>query len=104
MSDEIKTPRRAEMPKRGGGIVDDLSVSYPAVNNNHSPNPLKAIRAKCLDCCCDSPVEVRLCPSRNCALHPFRLGTNPFRRKRVLTEAQRQAASDRLAKARKGGR
>lgn len=41
--------------------------------------PLRAIRAKCLDCCCDSPKEVKLCPSQNCPLWPFRFGHNPAR-------------------------
>ena len=27
--------------------------------------PLKAIRAKCLDCCCGQANEVKLCPSAN---------------------------------------
>jgi len=36
--------------------------------------PLKAIRAKCLDCCCWQADEVRLCPSKKCALHPYRFG------------------------------
>lgn len=39
--------------------------------------PIKAIRIYCLDCCCDSWREVRLCPSVNCSLYPFRLGRNP---------------------------
>jgi len=38
---------------------------------------LKAIRIYCLDCCCDSWHEVRLCPSVNCSLYPFLLGHNP---------------------------
>jgi len=37
-------------------------------------SPLKAIRAKCLSCCCDSKIEVRLCPSKTCPLWPFRSG------------------------------
>lgn len=41
--------------------------------------PLRAIRAKCLDCCCDQATEVRRCPSKTCALWPFRLGKNPNR-------------------------
>ncbi len=40
---------------------------------------LKAIRAKCLDCCLGSTNEVKLCPSADCALYPFRLGKNPNR-------------------------
>ena len=43
------------------------------------PSPLKAIRAKCLDCCADQPKEVRLCPLTRCPLWPFRMGHNPNR-------------------------
>lgn len=34
----------------------------------------KAIRLKCLDCCCGSAVEVRLCESKTCPLWRYRLG------------------------------
>ena len=40
---------------------------------------LKAIRAKCLDCMCYQPKEVRLCDDTDCPLHRFRLGKNPNR-------------------------
>ena len=40
--------------------------------------PIKAIRAKCLDCCCWNSNEVRLCPVRDCALYPYRMGHNPY--------------------------
>ena len=40
--------------------------------------PIKAIRAKCLDCCCWQANEVRLCPVRDCALYPYRMGHNPY--------------------------
>lgn len=62
-------------------------------------SPIKAIRAKCLDCCCDQKEEVKLCPATTCPLYPFRLGKNPFR-KREMSEEQRKAAAERLAKAR----
>ncbi len=39
--------------------------------------PLKAVRLKCLDCCCGSADEVRLCPCEDCPLHQFRFGKNP---------------------------
>lgn len=42
-------------------------------------SPLKAIRLKCLDCCCGSSNEVKLCPVTSCALYPFRFGKNPNR-------------------------
>ncbi|HEY3415999.1 MAG TPA: hypothetical protein VGM23_03850 [Armatimonadota bacterium] len=39
--------------------------------------PLKAIRAKCLDCCCGQGREVRACPASTCALWPYRQGARP---------------------------
>lgn len=39
--------------------------------------PVRSIRKHCLDCCCNSAHEVRLCPCTDCALYPFRLGKNP---------------------------
>ena len=59
-------------------------------------SPLKAIRAKCLDCCCDQITEVKLCTESDCPLHPFRFGRNPFRTKRELTDEQREALCQRL--------
>ncbi len=43
-------------------------------------SPLKSIRAKCLDCMCDQPMEVRLCPCNDCPLYPYRMGHNPNRK------------------------
>jgi hypothetical protein len=60
--------------------------------------PLKAIRAKCLDCCCGNAAEVRKCVAVDCALGPFRMGTNPFRKKRKLSEEQKRTITARLAK------
>ena len=53
-----------------------------------STSVLKAIRLKCLDCCCDSAYEVKLCPCEKCPLHPFRFGKNPYRSKKEYTEEQ----------------
>lgn len=39
--------------------------------------PLRAIRAKCLDCCCWQPKEVRLCTSVECPLWLYRMGKRP---------------------------
>ena len=41
--------------------------------------PLKAIRLKCLDCCCGQAREVRDCSCPACGLYPYRLGKNPAR-------------------------
>ena len=58
---------------------------------------LKAVRAKCLDCCGGSPAEVRECEITHCDLHPYRMGKNPFRQKRVLSDEQREVMAARLA-------
>lgn len=39
--------------------------------------PLRAVRFKCLDCCCESAHEVNLCPVESCPLWPFRSGSYP---------------------------
>lgn len=39
--------------------------------------PIKAMRAKCLDCCCGAQKEVRLCPVQKCPLYPYRMGHRP---------------------------
>lgn len=59
-------------------------------------NPVKAIRAKCLDCCYDNMKEVELCPVTGCAPYPFRFGKNPYRKKVEYTEEQREEARKRM--------
>ena len=49
--------------------------------------PMKAIRAKCLDCCAGSQAEVRLCPMPDCPLWPYRKGHRPIQ---VPTDAYNQ--------------
>ena len=64
-------------------------------------NPVKAIRAFCLDCCGGSSMMVKGCSAPDCALYPFRLGKNPYRKPRELSEEERQALRERMAAARK---
>ena len=47
-----------------------------------SASPMKAVRAKCLDCCCGSLKSVRFCPcdgvhGSDCPLWPLRFGMRP---------------------------
>lgn len=67
----------------------------------YKTNPVKAIREKCLDCCCGSNIEVKLCNIVSCPIYPFRFGKNPFRQKREMTEEQKKVTVDRLREARK---
>ena len=68
-------------------------------------NPMRAIREKCLDCSCQQPMEVKECTVKACALHPFRMGKNPYRAKRVMSpEAVARAKVNlRAARAVQGG-
>lgn len=61
-------------------------------------NPMKAIRARCLDCCCYQAEEVKHCTCTDCACWAFRLGKNPFRAKRELTQEQKDELAARLRK------
>lgn len=63
-------------------------------------NPVKAIKAFCIDCMGGSYNEVKNCTSQICALHPFRMGRNPYRTtvKRELTEEQREELRERMRK------
>ena len=63
-------------------------------------SPLKAIRKNCIQCI-GSIREIPKCTaSKSCPLYPFRMGKNPFRQKRVLSEEQREASRLRLQHAR----
>jgi hypothetical protein len=89
----------------GGHLVgrDPRQVSSEILSLYHrAQNPLKALRARCLDCCCGNASEVRKCTAVECPSWPFRMGTNPFRQKRVLTPEQKLAMAERLANGRAG--
>lgn len=61
--------------------------------------PLKAIRAKCIDCCGGYKSYVSNCGKPDCSLYVFRLGRNPNRKNtKELSDEQKQAASERLKK------
>lgn len=51
-----------------------------------SLTPIRSIRAKCLDCCCDSIKEVRECNVKNCPLHPYRMGRRPRQNEVVIED------------------
>jgi hypothetical protein len=83
----------------GGELVgrrpSDVSSGFLSLNFR-ARNPLKALREKCLDCCCANAAEVRKCVAVDCALWPFRMGTNPFRKKRELAPEQKREMAERL--------
>lgn len=66
----------------------------------HIYGPLKAMRLKCLDCCCGSFQEVELCVVTDCSLYPYRFGKSPRKRNRIYTVEQKAEIGVRLKKAR----
>jgi hypothetical protein len=56
--------------------------------------PIKAIRAKCLDCTGNQPKEVRLCTCLSCPSWGYRMGVRP-EHKRAL-EANEDAEREKL--------
>jgi len=60
-------------------------------------SPLRTIRAHCLDCSVTAH-EVELCPVTKCKLWPYRLGHDPRREKRELSDEQREVIRNRLSR------
>jgi len=85
------------MPPRKPLLPDTIGSDSEGLNTS---TPMKAIRAKCLDCCAGSSHEVEHCGAVKCPLYAYRSGKSPNRKPRQLTEEQRKAAAERLAKAR----
>jgi hypothetical protein len=99
------------VPPDGGGLELDGRFAIgrdprrmtraELVELRHQPmSPLRALRLRCLDCCCDQPSEVRKCTAVKCPSWPFRMGVNPWRAE--PSEAKREAA--RQLTARRGAR
>lgn len=85
----------------GGELIGKSPSDVPSKllsQNFRAQNPLKAIREKCVDCCCGDASEVRKCVAIDCALWPFRMRTNPFRKRRELSEEERRIRAGRLQK------
>ena len=90
-----KSPHESD----GGELVGKIPAEVPSEVLALAPQgerALKAIPARCLDCCCDSASEVRKCVAVECPSWPFRMGKDPFRQTRTLSDEQRQKMAERL--------
>jgi hypothetical protein len=87
---------QADSGERVGKIPAEVPSDFFA-RYYGAKNPLRAIRAKCLDCCCGSTSEVRKCVAVDCPLWAFRMGVNPFRKKRTLSAEQKREMVERLS-------
>jgi hypothetical protein len=88
-----------------GEIIPEGRQVCPSCAGDVDPkvitNPVKAIRAFCMECSCGQTSEVKACPVYKCPLYPFRFGKNPYRQRREMTDEQKQVLADRLGEARK---
>lgn len=58
---------------------DPREISLAEIRQlEHVESPIKAIRAKCIDCSGKRAAESRKCVAINCPHWPFRMGVNPF--------------------------
>jgi hypothetical protein len=63
----------------GKSLSNELAKERSRQASDRTLTPIKAMRKKCLDCCCGSSQEVKLCPVTDCALYPYRFGKYPKR-------------------------
>jgi hypothetical protein len=67
--------------------------------------PIKAIRAKCIDCCGGVMYQVRECGCSDCSLYPYRMGKNPNRKRNAeQTEATQDLILSSESATRSGGK
>ena len=58
------------------GVIHDTLTGYDFREDAPLPRT-RAIRQKCLECCCGNAAEVRRCHITDCTLWPYRLGRVP---------------------------
>lgn len=83
-------------------IMGGLYPSCPFYNHRLGKNRIsvKVIRKHCVEICCNGSVlAVRECPSTECALYEYRMGTNPN-----YAVADRKAKSEIAKKNKLGGK
>lgn len=48
--------------------------------------PIKAIRAKCMECSAGSFNEIRYCPCKSCPLYEYRFGHRPKKEENTMDD------------------
>lgn len=80
--DEID--RESAVARAAAGDAERIIQRY----KDRVTNRNTAIRAKCIECSNGQPSEVRECTVTACALHPFRMGSDPFNKKTAARMAR----------------
>ena len=78
-----------------------MAYEYAVDHTKKELTPLKAIRAKCLDCCCGQWYEVKMCTIDWCPLYEYRFGHDPNLQGKKKPKDPTFAARMAEAKARK---
>lgn len=73
----IPSPHEADEGNLIGRDPREISAEEFRTHLPDAAVGLKAIRAKCLDCCGDNASEVRKCVCVTCPLWPLRMGAQP---------------------------
>lgn len=79
--DRVKFLETSPYETDAGNLIgrDPRQITLADIRHlRHPESPIKAIRAKCLDCSGDNAAEARKCVAVNCPLWPLRMGTSPF--------------------------
>ncbi len=84
-ADENPAREASEPSKRQTRTTLPVYEDFDGVRHQ-TLTPVKAIRAKCVDCCCHQWAEVRRCPCPECALWPYRFGRRPKPEDLILPE------------------
>lgn len=79
---------------------DDEVKDVEEIQKDKPKNPLSAIRSMCLTCMEGSYKRVDECGTKNCPIHHFRFGKNPFRKGRELSPERKAQLAENLKKAR----
>lgn len=95
LEEELEEVAESESGQRVNDAATFKKLKEKFSNSEDRVSPIKAIRLKCLDCCCGQRVEVNLCPCENCPLWPFRFGKNPYSNK-TFSDEQKAAMAERM--------
>ena len=62
--------------------------------------PMKAIQVFCFECCGGMKQDIKECTAKDCALYPYRMGKNPYRKSREYSDEEKEQLKERVKKAR----
>ena len=63
-------------------------------------SPQKAIQVFCFECCGGTKQYVKECTAKDCALYPYRMGKNPYRKSREYSDEEKEQLKEKARKAR----